>query len=99
MSQRFYINCPLRPGLVTLDGSEAHHLAAVCRIRAGDVVCLFNGDGHQYPARVTAIGRRHAEFEVLERATLSRELPFHLEIAAPLPKGDRSQFLVEKLTE
>ena len=28
-----------------------------------------------------------------------RELPFRLEIAAPLPKGDRAQFLIEKLTE
>ena len=29
----------------------------------------------------------------------SRELPFTLEVAAPLPKGDRSQYLIEKLTE
>jgi 16S rRNA (uracil1498-N3)-methyltransferase len=29
----------------------------------------------------------------------SRELPFRLEVAAPLPKGDRSTFLIEKLTE
>lgn len=28
-----------------------------------------------------------------------RELAFRLEVAAPLPKGDRGQFLIEKLTE
>ncbi len=32
-------------------------------------------------------------------ASPSRELGFRLEIAAPVPKGDRAQFLVEKLTE
>src|SRR5439155_2380523 len=39
------------------------------------------------------------DFEILERATPQRELPYHLVVAAPLPKGDRAQFLVEKLTE
>ena len=31
--------------------------------------------------------------------TPNRELGFALEIAAPVPKGDRAQFLIEKLTE
>jgi 16S rRNA (uracil1498-N3)-methyltransferase len=99
MSERFYINWPLRPGPVTLADAEAHHLAAVCRLRPGDAVCLFNGDGHEYPARITIVERRQVELEVLEQLTPARELPFHLEVAAPLPKGDRAQFLVEKLTE
>jgi len=99
MSERFYSNWPLQPGPVTLQGPEAHHLAAVCRLRPGDAVCLFNGDGHEYPARIVAVERRRVALEILERATPARELPFHIEVAAPLPKGDRAQFLVEKLTE
>jgi 16S rRNA (uracil1498-N3)-methyltransferase len=39
------------------------------------------------------------EREILDRATPGRELPCRLEVAAPLPKGDRVRFLVEKLTE
>jgi 16S rRNA (uracil1498-N3)-methyltransferase len=35
----------------------------------------------------------------MEVLSPQRELPFRLEVAAPLPKGDRGQFLVEKLTE
>src|SRR6516162_7309013 len=46
MSQRFYTSLPLAPGIVELTGAEAHHAATVCRLRAGDPVCLFNGDGH-----------------------------------------------------
>jgi 16S rRNA (uracil1498-N3)-methyltransferase len=99
MSERFYINWPLQPGTVTLEGTEAHHLATVCRFRPGDQVCLFNGDGHEYPARVTTVQRRQVELEVLERRSPPRELPFCLEVAASLPKGDRAQFLVEKMTE
>jgi 16S rRNA (uracil1498-N3)-methyltransferase len=99
MAERFYVNCELKPGPVFLQGAEAHHLAAVCRSRRGDVVCLFNGDGRQYPARVESVGRREVNLEVLAVESPLRELPFRLEIAAPLPRGDRAQFLLEKLTE
>src|SRR5262245_18608017 len=99
MAERFYVNCPLRPGLVELRSSEAHHLAVVSRLRSGDVVRLFNGDGHEYPARVVDVLRRSVSLEGLGVESPARELDFRLEVAAPLPKGDRAQFLIEKLTE
>jgi 16S rRNA (uracil1498-N3)-methyltransferase len=99
MADRFYINCPLGPGPVVLEGPEAHHLAAVSRVRPGDQVCLFNGDGRAYAAEVVAAERRRVTLRVTDVATARRELPFPLEVAAPLPRGDRAQFLVEKLTE
>jgi 16S rRNA (uracil1498-N3)-methyltransferase len=99
MADRFYINCVLSPGPVIIEGSEAHHLSAVCRLRPGDVVCLFNGDGREYPAEVSEIGKRSVELVVQSIKAPQREHLFSLEIAAPLPKGDRAQFLIEKLTE
>src|SRR5262245_42151837 len=99
MSERFYINCPLQPGPVLLEGAEAHHLSAVCRLRPGDAVCLFNGDGREYPAHVVAVGKRQVSLQIDACQSPERELGFPLEVAAPLPKGDRGQFLVEKLTE
>ena len=99
MSERFYVNCELRPGAVHFQGAEAHHLAVVCRLRAGDAVCLFNGDGHQYPARIEEVKRREVALEVFAVESPERELPYRLHIAAPLPRGDRAQFLLEKLTE
>jgi 16S rRNA (uracil1498-N3)-methyltransferase len=99
MSERFYVNCPLGPGPVELRGPEAHHLAVVCRLRPGDRVCLFNGDGREYPALVVEAGKRAVTLEVREVLAPERELGHRLEIAVPLPKGDRAQFLVEKLTE
>jgi 16S rRNA (uracil1498-N3)-methyltransferase len=99
MADRFYVNCPLALGPVLVQGAEAHHLAGVRRVRPGDAVCLFNGNGHEYPARVVAVDRRAVHLEVLGRATPQRESPVAVEVAAPLPKGDRAQFLLEKLTE
>jgi 16S rRNA (uracil1498-N3)-methyltransferase len=99
MADRFYINCPLDVGPVVLQGPEAHHLAAVRRVRPGDRVFLFNGDGREYTALVQALARRSVTLQVVAVETPERETGFRLEVAAPLPKGDRAQFLVEKLTE
>jgi 16S rRNA (uracil1498-N3)-methyltransferase len=99
MSERFYVDAVLRPGPVLLEGAEAHHLAAVCRLRPGAAVVLFNGDGREYRAHVTAVDRRSVGLDVDAVESPIRELPFRLEVAAPLPKGDRAQFLLEKLTE
>jgi 16S rRNA (uracil1498-N3)-methyltransferase len=99
MADRFYVNCALGPGPVVIEGPEAHHVAAVCRVRPGDAVCLFNGNGSQYAARVVEVTRRSVTVQVEAVETPAREHGFRLEVAAPLPKGDRAAFLIEKLTE
>jgi 16S rRNA (uracil1498-N3)-methyltransferase len=99
MSERYYVNLPLTLGPITLEGPEAHHLATVSRFRPGDEVCLFNGDGQEYSARIVHVKRREVALEVVTVGSPDRELAFALEVAAPMPKGDRGQFLIEKLTE
>src|SRR5437764_428781 len=99
MAERFHVNCELAVGPVELDGPEAHHLATVCRLRPGDAVSLFNGDGREYPAVIESVGKRAVHLRVVGVEAPRRELPFRLEVAAPLPKGDRAQVLIEKLTE
>ncbi len=99
MSDRFFTPQPLTPGEFVLDGPEAHHLAAVRRFAPGDRVTLFNGDGREYPAEVLSVGKRSAVLNILSADEIDRELGFPLVVAAALPKGDRADFLVEKLTE
>jgi 16S rRNA (uracil1498-N3)-methyltransferase len=99
MADRYFVNQPLGRGIVEVDGPEAHHLATVCRLRTGDTLHLFNGDGREYPAVVRGVARRAVSLEITAEESTAHELPFRLEIAAPLPKGERAPFLVEKLTE
>ncbi len=80
-------------------GPEAHHLATVLRARPGDAVSLFNGDGAEYQALVVEVHKKQVTIDVTGRHSPQRELDFRLEVAAPLPKGDRGDFLLEKLTE
>jgi len=99
MADRFYTPDALVPGEYVLTGPEAHHLAAVRRFGPGDRVVLFNGDGRDHPAEVVAADRKRSLLNVFPAVAADRELPFPLEVAAALPKGDRGDYLVEKLTE
>jgi 16S rRNA (uracil1498-N3)-methyltransferase len=99
MADRFFSPDPLGTGEHTLTGAEANHLAAVRRFGPGDLVTLFNGDGNDYPAEIVAANKRSVTLNILRVEPTKRELPFPLVIAAALPKGDRTDFLIEKLTE
>ena len=68
-------------------------------MKPGDTITLFNGDGSEYPARLETVHKQQVEASILHGSPISRERTRRLTIACPLPKGDRGQFLVEKLTE
>lgn len=99
MADRFYTPHPLAAGEFVLDGPEAHHLTAVRRFGPGDRVTLFNGDGREYAAEVVSVGKRSVALAVSSAVEADRELGFELVVASALPKGDRVDFLIEKLTE
>jgi 16S rRNA (uracil1498-N3)-methyltransferase len=99
MADRFFTPDALSIGDYTLKGSEAHHLSAVRRFGPGDQVILFNGDGCEYPAEVISVGKKSAVLHIASILTPQRELNFPFVISSALPKGDRADFLVEKLTE
>ncbi len=99
MSERFYTPDALSPGEYVLTGAEAHHLVAVRRFAVGDSLVLFNGDGREYPAQIVSVGRKEAVLNLLRAEAISRELSTRIEIASAMPKGDRGDFLIEKLVE
>lgn len=99
MADRFYTPDVLRPGDYQLTGPDAHHLAAVRRVGVGERVTLFNGDGFEYPAEVLGVAKKAVSLLVGNPIPTDRERAHPLWIASALPKGDRLDFLIEKLTE
>ncbi|MCM2355643.1 MAG: 16S rRNA (uracil(1498)-N(3))-methyltransferase, partial [Arenimonas sp.] len=79
---RSYVDAPLSPGAtVTLSELASGHLVRVLRLGVGDAVVLFNGDGHDYAARLVSLGKRGAEAEVLSSAAVANESPLGLTLA------------------
>ncbi len=99
MADRFFTRDPIPTGDFVLTGPEAHHLHAVRRIGVGESIVLFNGDGREYPAEVIGAGKKSVQLIVGEAREVNRERPAAPWIASAIPKGDRLDFLIEKLTE
>jgi 16S rRNA (uracil1498-N3)-methyltransferase len=86
--------------LVTLTADEARHLREVLRLKPGDEVSVFDGEGKEYRARVVQARRDFAELELDEEiATARSESPLQLTLAVALLKGEKFDLVVQKATE
>jgi 16S rRNA (uracil1498-N3)-methyltransferase len=90
---------PARPGdAVTLTGPEAHHAAAVRRVRVGEQVTVGDGRGTWLSGRCEAVSPR----EVVVRITAREDVPAprpRIVLAQALAKGDRDELAVQAATE
>jgi 16S rRNA (uracil1498-N3)-methyltransferase len=84
---------------VVLDAAETRHLRRVLRLRVGDVVRALDGRGRELTVRLTALGTRSAEGEILDSATPIRESPLHLTLAQGLPKAEKLESIIRMSTE
>jgi 16S rRNA (uracil1498-N3)-methyltransferase len=97
---RCHIDAELVPGqALTLPDASVTHLLRVLRLGLGDAVTLFNGDGYDYRAHISAIGKRSAEAEVLERVDVARESPLQVTLAQALARGEKMDLVLQKATE
>ena len=89
----------LTPGQRTLSAEASHHLVAVLRMRAGDRLTLFDGQGFEAGATVTHADRQVATVDVGEVQRVVRESPTHITVVQALCTGDKMDWVVQKATE
>jgi 16S rRNA (uracil1498-N3)-methyltransferase len=97
---RVYVDAELLSGRqLTVAGSAGNHIARVLRLRVGDSLTLFNGQGGEYGASIDEIHRDTVLVTVLERRGTERESPFRLVLAQGISRGERMDWVVQKATE
>jgi 16S rRNA (uracil1498-N3)-methyltransferase len=85
---------------VTLTADEARHLREVLRLKPGDEVSVFDGEGKEFRARVQQARRDSAELDLEEQIEPARpESPLQLTLAVALLKGEKFDLVVQKATE
>jgi 16S rRNA (uracil1498-N3)-methyltransferase len=84
---------------IALPETAAGHLVRVLRAQAGDACVLFNGDGHDYDARIVAAGKRDAEVEILAARAVGNESPLRLVLLQALARGEKMDWILQKATE
>lgn len=97
---RVFIDAPLAvDDSVELDDAKRHHLGTVLRLAENAPVTLFNGDGHEYAARVAHASRKAMTLAVENRAAPHRESPLDLTLVQAIARGDRMDFALAKAVE
>ena len=96
---RFYCPEPLAIGAtITLPDAVAHHVQ-VLRLGPGQVITLFNGDGGEYTASLTAIEKKRVSAELKAYTPHDVELPYAITLAQALPEASKMDWIVEKAIE
>jgi 16S rRNA (uracil1498-N3)-methyltransferase len=88
----------LETGSLVASDEQAHYLLHVLRLTRGDGLCVVAGDGYTAVARLADITGETVTLEV-GPLTPTRKACLELTVAVPTPKGERADWLVEKLTE
>jgi 16S rRNA (uracil1498-N3)-methyltransferase len=86
-------------GQVTFSPDQARQLAAVLRLRAGDLVTVFDGAGREWTARLTSVTPRRAAACVMEEASPEAPPRLRLTLAQVVPRGAAMDLIVAKATE
>ena len=96
---RFYCPLPLAPGAqITLPPTAARHVQ-VLRLQPGDGITLFNGEGGEWAAAVTRMGRSDVDVEIGTHSPVEREAARAVHLVVGMPANERMDWLVEKATE
>ncbi len=96
---RFFIPATLAVASLVLPEAAAHHAARVLRLRGGDAVTLFNGQGGEYAARITVIGKHEVTVAIERHDPVERESPLQLTLVQAVSSGERMDLTIQKAVE
>jgi 16S rRNA (uracil1498-N3)-methyltransferase len=95
-------HCPQRLGpgqTLDLPPDAAHHAAKVLRLGVGHEVTLFNGEGGEYRAVITHIGKNGVAVKTSAFHQQEVESALEITLAQAISSGDRMDFTLQKAVE
>jgi 16S rRNA (uracil1498-N3)-methyltransferase len=84
---------------VAIEGSEAHHIKNVLRLKPGDPIKLFDGTGHEYVAVIAAVHAEKVEAKIRHRTRSNINPGARIVVAQAFLKEKKMDDLVRKLSE
>lgn len=84
---------------MTLPAETFHHAIRVRRLRVGDELILFAGDGREALGSLVAINRDAADAVISAVTTADRESPLQVTLLQGLSSGDRMDYTLQKTVE
>lgn len=100
--RRFFYNQPnlLQVGsTVPLTEDIFHHWCKVLRASIGEQALFFDGQGGEYTVTLTDITKKQALVTINDFNPINRDLPFTVNIALVMSRGERMDYAIQKATE
>jgi 16S rRNA (uracil1498-N3)-methyltransferase len=97
---RLFIPQPIVASAETsITGDRAHYLKRVLRLRIGDNLVVFDGNGNEYPAEILDIEKRQMRLSIGSAQAGSPESPLAIRLVQGIARSERMDFVVQKATE
>ncbi|MBO8128546.1 MAG: 16S rRNA (uracil(1498)-N(3))-methyltransferase [Peptococcaceae bacterium] len=84
---------------VYLDGSDAHHITRVLRMRPGAKISVVDSRGKAYLAKITGIDPGRVSARLIREDPAGGEPDLSVVLVQGLAKGDKMDLVVQKATE
>lgn len=86
-------------GGVTILGPQAHQIANVLRMQAGDHIVVLDNSGWEMEIELVEVGPYRVEGQVVRRSLARGEPKIKVSLYQAMLKGDRFEFTLQKGTE
>jgi 16S rRNA (uracil1498-N3)-methyltransferase len=84
---------------ILITGDQARYLSVVLRVKPGELITLFDGQGFRYDCKIIQSHKKEVVAERMSKEPFSLESPVSIILAQGLPKADKMDLIVEKSTE
>ena len=84
---------------ITLTGPDVNHMKNVLRMRIGEDVWISDGGQKEYHCTIEAFEEEGAVLHILYAQEPQYELPSRIYLFQGLPKGDKMELIIQKMTE
>lgn len=95
--QQYFISGNREKQITITDNALIKHMFHVMRLKNEEEVVFVFDDGKKYLAKVS--NQETHQFELLNALDEDNELPVQVTIASGFPKGDKLEFIAQKVTE
>jgi 16S rRNA (uracil1498-N3)-methyltransferase len=97
---RFYVPYPqIENGMLRIEGNEVRHIRRVLRLKAGDEIIVFNGSVKEYNGTIVEEDPSSVVIRIQNIFPSPKESPLEITLAQSLLKGEKMDYLIQKVTE
>lgn len=97
---RVYVDAPMQVGRsIALPEFSAHHAVRVLRLREGDPLVLFNGDGHEYSGVLSIAGKDRVAVTLGAVERVDLESPLKVTLVQAMARGEKMDLILQKAAE